>query len=221
MSISDPTFAEQFRTTVQSIARASYLRRLELNSPALQVRMELLRTEPRIDWSGSEPSCSGAAPRPLAAATRSSEGIALSPRDEYTLRFTNDGTEAAYIVVLDLQPNGKISQIFPLPEAEGSDNLLPSGRSYVIQDICFFAEEPFGVEVLKLFATRERVDFAPILTGAPGQARSHSSPLEQLFADAYAGLRGALQGPAGAATTYGITVNVVPSPVVPRRRMPR
>lgn len=202
-------FADAFRESVRAIARAAYLRRLQFSSAALRVRMELVRTEPRIAWDGGQPSCSGSTPRPLVAEA-GTEGTVMSPRDEYTLRLINEGSAPAYVAVLDLQPDGRIAQVFPLTQAMGSDNYLLPGRDFVIQDICFYTEESFGTEVLKLFATAERVDFSPLLTGALASARGTANPLERLLGEVAAGTRGAAAVPAGAASTYSLSISVVP-----------
>ena len=202
-------FPDLLRTVVRGLARADYLRRLALNSPRLRVRMELVRTQPRVTWSGATATCSGAAPTPMGSA-QTTEGVRLSPRDEYTLRLVNEGPDAAYVVVLDLQPDGRISQIFPLTQSSGSDNYLLAGKSFLVPDICFWAEEPFGPELLKLFATKERVDFSGVLSGAMSASRGAESALDRLFEDVYTGTRGAAVAPAGMATTYGLTINVVP-----------
>jgi hypothetical protein len=198
-------------------ARSSYLKRLELSSPRLRVRLELVRTTPRLTWTGSQAVCASVPPVPLLLTT-TTESVTLSPRDEYTLRLINEGSDPAYVVVLDLQPGGKISQIYPLPESLGADNFLLPGKSFLVPDICFYAEEPFGTEMLKLVATAERLDFGPLLSGGYAGSRGGDNPLASLFAEAGAGTRGAAAAaPAGAGTTYSVTIEVVPRRPRPRR----
>lgn len=203
--------AERVRDILRVEARSRYLRQLELSSPKIQVRMELVQTEPRLSWDGGQATCSGAPPRPLPNSGAATNGVVLSPRDEYSLRLINDGPNPAYVVVLSLQPGGKISQIYPLPESLGADNYLPAGRTFLIQDVCFFAEEPYGTETLKLLATSERLDFTPLLSGGYAVTRAGAHPLLDLFAEGDGTSRGvAVAAPSGAGSTYAVTIMIEP-----------
>jgi hypothetical protein len=196
---------------VLGFARNQMLRRLNLSDPSTRVRLELVRTVPRVRGSGSEMTCDATPPVPLPAQPRTTEGIVLKPGDEYTLKMVNEGTTAAYVAILDLTPDGKVSQLYPLEDKLGSDNLLPAGATFIIPDICFYAEPPAGVEMIKLFATRERFDFAPILTGRTTRS-SAPTPLEQLFDGVYTGVRTAPLRASGLGTTSSITVTIEKDP---------
>ncbi len=205
-----PETTGELSERVVAFARIGTLRRIELSDSRIKVRMELIRTVPRIRIVGGAPTCPEVSPTLLATPSASAEGIVMSPGDEYTLRLINEGRDPAYVSVLDLTPDGRVLQLFPLPGAYGSDNYLLPGANYLIPNVCFWAEPPAGIEVIKLFATRERLDFEPILTSGGGTRGEALSPLGQLFSDAYRGLRSGTAAATGWGSTAAISLTILP-----------
>src|SRR6267378_1696213 len=196
----------RIRAAVRAYARNRQLRRLELTDSRVNVTMELIPTRRRI-VSGE---CQGDDTIPVLAKRSAGNQWELNPGDVYLLRLRNEGRDPAYVAILSLGPDGTVQQLFPPPGELGSDNVLPPGRSYLLHDICYYAEEVLGEEVLKLFATRDHVDFAPVLVERSQRTRSPSNPLEQLIGDAYSGTRtGTVMLARGTGSTYGITINIV------------
>jgi hypothetical protein len=205
----------ELRRLVLAYSRSLILHRIELRDPRIRVEFAVLRTRPRTYKQGGETLCRDAPPQVLSETAAGPEGLQFSPGDEYTLRFQNTGPDPAYLTVLSLGPSGTVAQLYPAAGAHGSDNYLPPGRTYLITDTCFFAEPPFGVEVLKLFATRERLDFHPMLSESVAAfERSGMSPLTRLFADASVGQR---SGPLTTATGWGSSA-ALSLTIVPRGR---
>ncbi len=196
----------RIRAAVRAYARNRQLRRLELTDSRVNVTMELIPTRRRI-VSGE---CQGDDTIPVLAKRSAGNQWELNPGDVYLLRLRNEGRDPAYVAILSLGPDGTVQQLFPPPGELGSDNFLAPGRSYLLHDICYYAEEVLGEEVLKLFATRDHVDFAPVLVERSQRTRSPSNPLEQLIGDAYSGTRtGTVMMARGTGSTYGITINIV------------
>ena len=192
------------RDAVRGYARNRYLRQIEMTDPRINVTMELIPTR-IVDYSCVR------ADTPVVAGKRDAGGEwELVPKDVYLLRIRNEGEDTAYISILDLTPDGRVGQLFPNRQNLGADNKLPPHRSFVIHD-CFAVEPPDGVEVLKLFATRERVDFTPVLSerGEGPGGRGSLTPLQQLLSDAYRGTRAdPATTSSSTGTTYGITIVV-------------
>ncbi|MBK9693361.1 MAG: caspase family protein [Gemmatimonadetes bacterium] len=194
---------------VRTLARSAYLKQVAMVDPRIRVRIELV---PATHVFGTDGSCDFRQSDTTRARAHLSAGNqwVLQPQDGFLLRFINEGTEPAYIAVLDLMPDGEIGQLFPRPELSGEDNLLPPGGRYT-STLCYYATEPFGTEVFKLFATRRRVDFQPVLTQR-GPTRSGSAhPLERLLGETYTTTRtGTAAAPQGTGTTATLTLQIVP-----------
>lgn len=110
-----------------------------------------------------------------------------------------------------LTPDGEIGQLLPRPDLSGEDNLLPPGGRYT-STLCYYATEPFGAEVLKLFATRRRVDFQPVLSTRGPSRDGNAHPLERLLGGTYATTRtGTAAAPQGMGTTSSLTLQIVPA----------
>jgi hypothetical protein len=207
----DATTAEgraRLTERVRTLARSGYLKRVTMQDPRIRVRVELVPATHRFAADGSCDARQSDTTRAAARLTAGSQWE-LRPNDGFFLRFVNHGSDPAYIAVLDLTPDGEIGQLFPRPDLAGEDNLLPPGATYR-STICFFATEPYGTEVIKLFATRKRVDFAPVLT-ARGPTRGTEHPLERLLAHTYGRTRaGSAAAPQGTGTTATLTLQIVP-----------
>jgi hypothetical protein len=204
----NPDDVESLADRIRAVARNRFLRGVSLNEASRDVRLELVPATHRYDARGN---CIDSDTTQFGAVNTPS-GWSLRPDDGYLLRVTNVGTLPAYVAVLSLPADGNVDQLFPHPYSNISDNIVEAGRSYLI-DLCYSAAEPFGDEVLKLFATRDRVDFRPMLS-AGGKARSGErlGTLQQMLSDAFTGTRSAVAGRAdGSGSTHAITIKVVNS----------
>ena len=191
------------------MARMRALLRMELHDPGIRFRMELVRIQPR---ARKDDPCDPSVPfAVLPTSPPTSQGIVLHPGDYYTLRIINEGKQPAYVTVLSLAPGGIISQYWPPPGNRGADNFLEPGTNFLAEESCMWADPTPGVEVLKLFATTERLDFQPILSGTATRAGQHS-PLGRLLADTYHGLRGEPVPAAGWGSTTALSLLITPKP---------
>ena len=200
-----PRSVSRVREAVRGYARSRQLRRLELTDPDINVTMELIPTRRRMVGN----TCEGEDTIPVLSKRGSGNDWELNPGDVYLLRFRNEGKDSAYVTILSLGADGAVQQLFPQPGDISDYNAAPPHRSFLIKDLCYYADV-VGEEVLKLFATRDRVDFTPVLVEPERRTRSPSNPLEQLIGDAYSGTRSdAALMARGTGSTYGITINIV------------
>ncbi len=196
---------------LQDFARNWYLRKLELRSDTLDVRFEPVPVTLRckVDAAASQEDC--VVSDTLRAETRLTAGgqWRFKIGDAFLLRIRNQGRKAAYVSILDLIPDGHIGLLWPLPEQTGQDNLLEPGRDFLV-DVPYTVTEPVGIEVLKLMATEEPVDFRMITTRGGVMGRGPRGPLEQLFDEAYRGTRSTPLFPHGAVSTFSLPIQVIP-----------
>ncbi len=193
---------------VRAFARSQTLRRIEMQDPGIQVRLKLLPA--RHTYDPADGHCTGSTLLPEDSYAKDGP-MMLREGDGYLLSFENLGKEPAYLTVLDLMPDHEVAQLFPLPGQLGSDNLLPAGATFVAKDLCVEAAAPFGSETLKLFATRERIDFEPLITVGLSRDAAAAGPLEQILVDSYAGTRAKVATiPKQTGTTDSITIQVLP-----------
>jgi metacaspase-1 len=206
VALADASHAARVTQLASAYARTRYIKMLDLVDPAIRVTLEVQPSTLRFD--DFDGSCHA---RDARALPRAGAELRMSPGDGYVLRLGNEGQKEAYVAVLSLQPDGSMTQLFPAAQHTGQDNLLPPGASFLVP-YCYMVTEPFGKEVLKVFATPERIDFSPIIESAGLRSASASrSPLEALFADAYTGTRSGIAAlPRGTGTTFAVTVDVAP-----------
>lgn len=189
---------------VTAYARSVYLRRLKLEAPTLAVRLELRKVQVRMDLLGRPTGCSEA---DWSAKAAPAGVVRLAPGDAYRLRVSSDSPRPLYVTLLDIMPDGAVSQLFPHPTYAPGLTDVPAGGTYEIP-LCFTAEDLLGQETLKLFATAEPVDFSAVMQsggtrGAGGAG--NLSALEELWAAPAEGTRaGIVAVPRGVAVTADV-----------------
>jgi hypothetical protein len=213
LSRADPGWEDAVADRVRDFVKNLYLRRLELEAPAIATRFEIRPIELRCGDDGfGGRSCEVAREVPLSE-KRSTGGtlrftVRDGPvRDGFRIVLENEGEEDAYVYLLDLTASGDINLLWPLRRA--SDNQLEAGESYEI-DIDYLAAAPFGIDVIKLFATSQPADLDLLVTRREGLTRSPRGPFEGLFADVFTGTRNVRPDiRPGAAHTFSQTIQVV------------
>jgi metacaspase-1 len=153
--------ARQLAAAIADYARADFLRQLETYSPLVQAQLLVL-------VSDGQGSFLPLPDRPL----RLGESIKLE--------VVNRGDVPFYFSILDIQPNHKINKVVPgiLPAADFS--LRPYARW---QSEAFLVGEPEGIEVLKLVATPQPVDFNFTRSSRAGGNKPLDVLLGSLFED--------------------------------------
>ena len=171
---------------VEEFARNAYLRKLSPRDPTIDVTLSLHPA------TADHSSCNvrEADTTRFVHATRLAEGhgdwrISPSPDEVFILKVRNNGASEPYFAILDLMPNGAISQLFPPTRYSAAEARLRPYQEYTLP-YCYAVDPVPGLEVIKLFATREPVDFRP-LTTSRGQRNRFGAPndLERLFSETY------------------------------------
>ncbi len=89
----------------------------------------------------------------------------LDEDDGFLLKLENKGRATVYFAVLALEPDGRITQLYPRDKETALDAVtLSAGKSAVLQE-CYTAGHPAGMRTLKVFASRKvPLNFEPILS---------------------------------------------------------
>lgn len=200
------TDRDELVARIRAYVRNRFLAQIEMRDPGIDVRLDILPATHRITDRGCESSDTL-----RFGARRTAGGWVFHKGDGYLLRLRNVGPEPAYVSVLEISGSG-VTQLFPNAALRVSDNRLEPGQMFLVRDLCFMADEPYGDAVLKLFATRGPLDLAPVAaSGGVTRGGESVNYIEQLVADAYQGARSAGSGPAtGTGSTQATTIRVVP-----------
>ncbi len=126
------------------------------NSP-LKVDFRLVPLNVRFDVNGTPQEVLGASKN----VEMDGERPVLRDGDTVLIQLRNRSAEDVYVSVLDLGPDGSISQLFPDPSAVPQYNIIPADGNWHPVFRPFEVGPPFGQEVFKALATRSYVDFRP------------------------------------------------------------
>jgi hypothetical protein len=100
------------------------------------------------------------------------------------LKVLNQGQRPAYFTLLDIQPDHQINILIPYPRQKYTPDefYLEPGKSYQ-SNIKIKIGEPFGLETLKLIASKTAIDLANILAnqGTTERGITELNPFEQIF----------------------------------------
>ena len=191
---------------ITTYARGRFLKeRVQMKDPRIDVRLDLV---PVKHIYNANDECEKSEPLPAGARTSRGGEWELRADDGFVLRVKNTGRDAAYVTILYIMPNGKIFQLFPNREHSQESNYLEPGRDHQIS-LCYTPDTTPGAHTIKMFATREPVNFEPVLSR--GGTRSPSdNPLEQLLGDALGARDPGTAAPArGTGTTSSLLLHIV------------
>ena len=180
LQVSDRRGAGVLATHVENFARNAYLRKLIPDDPTINVTLSLHPAT--ADHATCTPARAdttrfGRADR--LNDTNNDWRITPSSDEVFLLKVTNRGDSSPYFAILNLMPNGDIYQLFPPPNYSLAEARLEPQQEYVLPR-CYAVEPIPGLEVIKLFATREPVDFGSLLTSRGRSARASRRPLHDL-----------------------------------------
>lgn len=198
---------------VEDFARNRYLRRLSFSADDLQVELDFSPVEIETDRLGRAVGC---APAEWTASVHGARNLggdqwAMEAGDAYRLRARNTGERRAFVALLDLLPRGAITVLRPREDEAGSSYEVEPGRDIDLG--CYQLADETGLEVLKLFATREPQDFRAMFeTRGTRSGGGDLTLLESVVASSYSSTRSSEIGqPEGAATTRSIFVRISPN----------
>ena len=209
--VTDGRGAGELASHVEAFARNTYLRKLSPRDPTINVTLSLHPA------TADHATCrvETADTTTFAYATRLAEGQSdwrIVPSDEevFVLKVTNHGASEPYFAILDLMPNGTIGQLHPPLQYSAAEARLLPGEEYMLP-FCYAVDPVPGIEVIKLFATREPVDFRPLLTRRRMVSRGPPpSDLERLLGETYESTRSGSVGAAPAmASVSSVQIDVV------------
>ena len=213
LDVSDSRGVGRLATFVGAFARNAYLRKLAPHDEEIDVTLTLHPAS--ADHSSCTPT--NADTTRYRSAERLSDGntdwrIVPSSDEVFILKVTNNGSSEPYFTILDLMPNGDVGQLFPPARYSAAEARLAPGQEYTIP-FCFAVDPIPGLEVIKLFAAREPVDFGPLTTLAGRRTRAARGPLhdlERLFTESYERTRSdAVGARPGMASTSSVQIEVV------------
>ncbi len=172
--------------TLKAFARGAYMKNLELSDPKYKVIFEFIPVR-----FVELPDGSAKITDTLTIGDISVDGVPVFNSDVpigIIIKVTNIGENDAYYSIIDIQPDGGINGILPAEDKDmkqsPEDFKIKAGQSFIAPGSFVRFYPPVGLEVFKLFASKEPIDFTPILTQKP-RTRSYTSQLENLFADGY------------------------------------
>ncbi len=200
-SSGDP--APQLVQHLKDFARNRYLRRMELQSDALAVDLRVKPCAMDCDAFGTckcEPPGSG----------RMEGGSLIMPEGVgYRLEIENTGKEEAYVQVLELMPDGQWDVLWPPRNQTALP--VPPGETYT-PDSMWQIGPPYGDNVLKVFASKQPIDFQWLLGPRVTSRGAPPNPLEALFAEALTptsrGSTAKAVGTDGGVTTSAVTFQI-------------
>lgn len=153
--------ARNIRLALEREARFRTIQTLENSSPDLKIELRAVPVE-------VEKNQLGAVTKILTnkQLERNSDGkFTFSENDFVALEVRNTGNQDAWVTILDLTADGKISPMFPHPRVAMPDNkiLADSKWKRLPLPFVFRITPPFGSEIYKVIATAEPTDFSPLL----------------------------------------------------------
>jgi subtilisin family serine protease len=202
----DGDLLPQIRHALESESRSHFLKALENRDGDSQIKIELRVAPVEVELDDE-----GRVRRVIAnkeISQTSKERMILTEGDFVMLEIKNTGSAPAYVTVFDLRSDGLIAPLFPHPSIKVYDNKISVSDHWqrIPLPFIFHIEKPYGAEIFKAIATRDKTDFSMLLD-AETLARSSEteaarSPLGQLLKAAATGQRGGLAAvpPAGWAT---------------------
>ncbi|MFT7592424.1 MAG: hypothetical protein ACI9UJ_002361 [bacterium] len=172
--------------TLKTFARGTYMKNLELTDPKYNVVFEFIPVrfiELPVDQIKIVDT--------LTIEDITEDGVPVIKTNALIgiiIKVSNIGTKDAYYSIIDIQPDGRINGILPAEDRKlkqsPADFKIAVGQSYIAPGSFVRFYPPYGMEIFKLFASKEPIDFTPILTNKAAY-RNYKSQLEMLFDDGY------------------------------------
>ena len=213
IDVADQRDAGRLATHVVKFARNAYLRKLNPTDPEIDVTLSLHpATADHASCTVAEADTTQYRNAERLIDGNSDWRITPSSVEVFVLKVTNNADSEPYFAILDLMPNGEISQLFPPVRYSIEEARLAPFQEFIVPT-CFAVDAIPGLEMMKLFATREPVEFRPLLTVRGRQTRAARGPLhdlERLFSEIYVRTRAGEVGPKpGMASVSSVQIEVV------------
>ncbi|WP_080055515.1 caspase family protein [Spirosoma aerolatum] len=149
-----PADAEKVSLRVQDYVQAKFLQNFNPSYLGINLRMELLPNKPQsqnaYDTTSREPFLQN--------------GILALPPGWVSVRISNTGDLPVYFSIIDIQPDGIVSVMFPRPKSDDKpdDYRIEPGKSLIIPSRVKISP-PYGNETFKLLASLEKFDLRNLI----------------------------------------------------------
>ena len=151
----DENLARNVRVTLENEARFRTIRDLDNSSSEMKIEIRSVPVEVETNLRGNVEKI--LRDKELTASTSFSEGEYIQ------LEVRNTGNSDAFVTILDLTPDGKISPMFPSPRLQPDNKIKADGKwKRIGLPYVFRLTPPFGTEIFKAIATPEYTDFSPL-----------------------------------------------------------
>ena len=200
--------------SMEKLARTTYLRKLDFSEVTnFTFTLELVPVDTTKD---------GKVAQILPPLKRDKTGnFVITEGAPFVIRVKNQGDEAGFFNVLDIDPQNNGNVIAPwFDSTESADDfeLNPEQELILPRDGSYYkATPPFGIETIKLIVTDQVVDFRKTFNSR-GPDRGAVSPFERMMASIFypedSATRGENTMPPSSLGVFTLNVTVVPKKVV-------
>jgi len=175
---------------VKDYTQGMFIKSLEMNDENYKVEIEFIPVIPIYDESGNpkvDKYGNFIIKDTLNIGDFMVDGnIEFKETDIVMIKIINTGKLDAYFSIIDIQPDGVINPFYPTGNIKPQECFVESGKSHVPRDFIINGfGEPFGKEVIKIFANEEVIDLSPIITERGVGTRGVSNSLGSLMKSSY------------------------------------
>jgi hypothetical protein len=155
------SLVQNIRVALEREVRFRTIRTLENSTTDLKIELRVVPVEVEKDVHGAVTKLL----KDKSLVRNQENKIELSEGEFVALEVRNLGTEDAFVTILDLTADGKISPMFPHPRVAMPDHKIVADGNWkrIPLPFVFRIAPPFGREIYKVIATPEPTDFSPLL----------------------------------------------------------
>ena len=183
--------ADNIAETVKDYTQGMFIKNIELSDENYRVELEFIPVIPAVDENGNlktDEYGNYIVKDTLDIADYTIDGnIEFSESDVVMIKITNTGNDDSYFSIIDIQPDGVINQFYPVDNIKPEECFVEEGNSFIPRDFIINGfGEPFGKEVIKIFANADEIDLSPIITTRGKGTRGVGNSLGLVVTDSYA-----------------------------------
>jgi len=177
--------------TVKDYSQGMFIKNLELNDENYKVEIEFIPVVPESFDANGEPTADKYGNYIIKDTLNIEDfivdgNIEFKETDIVMIKIINTGKLDAFFSIIDIQPDGIINPFYPTGSIKPQECFVESGKSYVPRDFIINGfGEPFGKEVIKVFANAKVIDLSPIITERGVGTRGVSNSLGSLMKSSY------------------------------------
>ncbi|GAB4038353.1 caspase family protein [Spirosoma gilvum] len=196
--LNKPTDSKEISNRIQDYVQAKFLQNFNPSYPGIDLRLELLpntsQSQNAHDTASREPFLQN--------------GLLALPPGWVSVRVINAGALPVYFSIIDIQPDGIVSVMFPRPKSpdKAEDYRMEPGKSLIIP-LRVKISPPYGSETFKLFASLEKFDLRNVIKmreqGGDLRSRGITHVLEKVFGGSQILARGGIGEDSFPETTIG------------------